>query len=136
MSEYNATYYMEQGGHTRRDENVAKSTAASTGLDNYGWTVVTTTLNQQLDAPKLGAIKDIIVNVTTGKKARIKTGSTAIFFNSSNGKDFIIEVTQAKANVSNHGYHLRLVGESTKQWWTASNHTTGVSWVVAFKQTS
>lgn len=125
-----------QSGGKITDDNVVRSTAASTALANYGLTVVNTSLNHTLAAPALGCIKDVVFLATTGKKARLKTGSTAIFFNSSNGKDFVIEVTAETSKVSNHGYHMRLRGGSSKQWWTASNFGSTAQWTVAFKATS
>lgn len=125
-----------QNGGKITDDNVTRSTAANTAVPNYGMTVANCSFSQTLAAPALGCIKDVIFLATTGKKARLKTGSTAIFFNSSAGKDFVIEVTAATDKVSNHGYHMRLRGGSTKQWWTGTNSGSTIQWTLAFKASS
>ena len=109
-------------GCTVLDKNVDLST--STALSrNHGVHVISTTKMVTLAHPVKGCRLDVIFLPTTAKGQHFKTGSTAIFINSSNGKDFICTVTYgtSSASISNHGFRVALFGQSTKQWYTGLN---------------
>lgn len=89
----------------------------TTSLTNYGAIVVTTTKVRTLSAPEKGSVKHVIMQPTSGEKARIKTGSTLIFFNSSGQKKFCINVKAETSKAAAYTYGFTLFGNSTTQWW-------------------
>jgi hypothetical protein len=104
------------------DNNIDKST--STALSrNHGVHVINTTKMVTLAHPVKGCRLDIVLQPTSGKGQHFKTGSTAIFINSSNGKDFIVTVAfgSSSVSISNHGFRVALFGQSTKQWYAGLN---------------
>ena len=107
------------------DQNVATTT--STSITNYGFTVINTTKVHTLDAPSLGCKKKILMLPSTGEKARVKTGSTAIFFNSSDDKSFCLNVKSNSSKAANFGYPVTLRGESTTQWWLMADQGDNIS---------
>jgi len=113
------------------NENVKKSTASSTAVQRTGVTIVATSIVNKLAVPVKGRVMDVIFLPTTGKAAKIATGSTAIFFNSSGGKDFVISVILATSKASNHGLGVRLYGGSTKQWWVSIPAASTIRYTVA-----
>jgi hypothetical protein len=83
MSEYNATVFMEQGGDRLVNENISKTTAASTAIANHGITILkgsgamVCTLNQP---SRVGLTKRVIVLTTYVTKLKCPptvNGSTA-----------------------------------------------------------
>jgi hypothetical protein len=140
---YNAKIYRTQDstslvfstGTSLVNENVLKSTAAAT-VANYGVSIIASTLPVTLSAPIKGCEKSVIFLATTGKKGILKTGSTAIFFNSSAGADCVITVTANTSKVSNKGLRINLTGGSTTQWWTAINGYSTVQHTVALAATT
>lgn len=67
MSEYNATVFMEQGGDRQINENVTRTTAASTGIANYGVTILAATqaATFNMDAPDRKGISKRIISLSS-----------------------------------------------------------------------
>ena len=114
-----------QSGCAIYDENVATTT--STSITNHGFTVINTTKVHTLDAPTSGCIKRILMLPSSGEKARVKTGSTAIFFNSSDDNSHCLNVKSESSKASKFGYPVTLVGASTSQWWVMADQGDKIS---------
>jgi len=69
-----------------------------------------------LPTPAAGLRVDVVCIPTTGKCVQIKTGSTKIFINSSNGKDMVVKVTNSTANQTNFGLHIPFFGVDATHW--------------------
>jgi len=83
MSEYNATLYHEIGGDRVINENISRTTAASTGVPNHGCTILkgSAAMTCTMDVPdKIGIHKRVIFLTTLVQKLKCLpsvNGSTA-----------------------------------------------------------
>jgi hypothetical protein len=100
------------------DENVGESTAASTGIVNYGVTRLRNTTSEGvwvLNAPVLGSKKTIIVSNTT-KIFHIKTSGATI----NNSTDDVLTITPSTI-MKELGIGVNLYGASTAQWYMVND---------------
>ena len=100
------------------DESVGQSTAASTGIANYGVTRLKNGTSEGtwvIDAPVLGARKTIIVSDTT-KIFHIKTTPASI---NTTGYDVLTITPAATTQYPQLGVSVDLYGASTVLWYAS-----------------
>ena len=100
------------------DESVSATTAASTGVANYGVSLFNTkaAATYTLNAPLLGSRKTVIVADTTFTQ-KIKTGGATI--NESSAADVISVALTTATKIS--GFAVELYGASTSMWYMAGS---------------
>lgn len=124
MSYIPRTIYREQAsssGHLMKvstgcailDENIAKSTAASTAIKNHGVTVINTTHPRRLEAPVEGCVKHLIFYGTT-KAMKVTTIGATI---NTASTDDVITVTLTSSTAKWRGAEVTLYGASASQWY-------------------
>lgn len=126
MSEYNATVYHEMGGDRVINENVSRTTAASTAVPNHGLTILkgSAAMTCTMDAPdKAGVMKRVIFLTTLVQKLKCApsvNGSTATkVFSVTNSSKF-----------DHLGTAIDLWSAGTTGWYATINRASTVGQVV------
>lgn len=113
MSEYNATVFMEQGGDRLVNENISKTTAASTGVANHGVTVLQSSaaITVNMNQPNRVGISKRIVALTTWV---YKVRTNPAFINNSTCNQLQISNS---SKFKWKGTTIDLVSYSTVKWY-------------------
>lgn len=95
------------------DFSMTSQSSAGATMNNYGLSIISSTVVNTLSAPTSGAIKDLLFYNTT-KQMVIKT--TGALFNSITNLD-VMTVDLSSAYLKEIGLPVRLVGSGTTAWW-------------------